>query len=107
MIPLALFSDAAGETAVATTPELDTLLAANAPVAIGVSGGKDSTAVALATYEHLDRIGHTGPRVLVHADLGEVEWADSLPACERLAKEGKKALLLVSGTTPAGTSAGG
>jgi hypothetical protein len=42
----------------------------DAPVAIGVSGGKDSSAVAIATVAHLDKIGHTGPRVLVHADLG-------------------------------------
>ena len=66
-------------------------LAAGAPVAIGVSGGKDSCAAALATIEYLDAIGHTGPRVLVHADLGDddpalsVEWTDSLPTCERLA----------------------
>lgn len=67
------------------------LLAANAPVAIGVSGGKDSCAAAIATVEHLRAIGHTGPAVLVHADLGDddpaldVEWADSLSTCERLA----------------------
>jgi 3'-phosphoadenosine 5'-phosphosulfate sulfotransferase (PAPS reductase)/FAD synthetase len=54
-------------------------------VAIGVSGGKDSVACALAVARHLDLIGHTGPRVLVHADLGRVEWKDSAPACERLA----------------------
>ncbi len=72
-------------SAVVSTPEVDSLVAAGAPVAIGVSGGKDSTAVAIATVEHLDAIGHTGPRVLIHADLGVTEWSDSLPACERLA----------------------
>lgn len=61
------------------------LLLAGAPVAIGVSGGKDSCACAIATIEYLDAIGHTGPRVLVHSDLGSVEWADSGPTCERLA----------------------
>jgi 3'-phosphoadenosine 5'-phosphosulfate sulfotransferase (PAPS reductase)/FAD synthetase len=61
------------------------LLADGAPVAIGVSGGKDSCALALAVVAHLDAIGHKGPRVLVHADLGRVEWKDSLPTCERLA----------------------
>lgn len=61
------------------------LLAAGAPVALGVSGGKDSCALAFATIDHLDAIGHTGPRVLVHADLGRVEWRDSMPTCERLA----------------------
>jgi 3'-phosphoadenosine 5'-phosphosulfate sulfotransferase (PAPS reductase)/FAD synthetase len=61
------------------------LLAADAPVAIGVSGGKDSCAAAIATVEHLRAIGHRGEVVLVHADLGRVEWDDSLPTCERLA----------------------
>lgn len=70
---------------VTTTPEIDTLLEADAVVAIGVSGGKDSVACALAVARHLDMIGHTGPRILVHADLGRVEWKDSAPACERLA----------------------
>lgn len=71
---------------VSTAPEVDALLSANAVVAIGVSGGKDSYACALAVCQHLDAIGHTGPRVLVHSDLGVVEWKDSQPSCERLAK---------------------
>lgn len=70
---------------VALTPELTRLIAAGSPVAIGVSGGKDSCAAALATIAHLNAVGHTGPRLLVHADLGRVEWDDSLPTCERLA----------------------
>ncbi len=74
-----------GDGSVIATAEIDALLAANAPVAIGVSGGKDSSAVAFATIAHLNKIGHTGPRVLVHADLGVTEWADSLPTCVRLA----------------------
>lgn len=70
---------------VARDPNVDALIAANAPVAVGVSGGKDSQAAALLTFEHLDRVGHRGPRVLIHSDLGSVEWLDSLPVCERLA----------------------
>jgi 3'-phosphoadenosine 5'-phosphosulfate sulfotransferase (PAPS reductase)/FAD synthetase len=73
------------DAGVVTTDAIDTALARNAAVAIGVSGGKDSCALAFATVEYLDRIGHTGPRVLIHADLGRVEWDDSLPTCERLA----------------------
>lgn len=41
----------------------------------------------MATLEYLDRIGHAGPRLLIHADLGAVEWKESLPVCERLAAE--------------------
>lgn len=70
---------------VTSAPEIDAALAADAVVAIGVSGGKDSDACAIATVAHLDAIGHTGPRILIHADLGVVEWKDSLPGCVRLA----------------------
>lgn len=70
---------------IASCLDIDALIVANAPVAIGVSGGKDSQAAALATFAHLDRIGHVGPRILIHADLGTVEWKDSLPVCELLA----------------------
>lgn len=71
--------------------EVSALLAADAPVAVGVSGGKDSCAAAIAVVEHLRAVGHAGSVLLVHADLGDddpamnVEWADSLPTCERLA----------------------
>lgn len=70
---------------VASTAEIDALIAQGVPVAIGVSGGKDSQASALATFAYLDSKGHSGPRVLVHADLGMVEWNASLPVCEKLA----------------------
>lgn len=62
------------------------MLGRSSPVAFGVSGGKDSCALALATSEYLDAVGHAGPRILIHADLGSVEWGDSLPTCERLAE---------------------
>jgi 3'-phosphoadenosine 5'-phosphosulfate sulfotransferase (PAPS reductase)/FAD synthetase len=71
---------------VATTPEIDALLAKNAVVAVGVSGGKDSGALAIAIDDHLQRIGHTGPKTLIHSDLGRVEWRASGPKCEELAK---------------------
>lgn len=68
-----------------TTPVIDVALAQHAPVAMGVSGGKDSCLLAFETVRYLDSIGHKGPRILVHADLGRVEWRDSLPTCQRLA----------------------
>ena len=70
---------------VSTNPEINELIASHAPVAIGVSGGKDSCAVAIAFVEYLRKVGHAGPLVLIHSDLGRVEWADSLPTCRRLA----------------------
>jgi 3'-phosphoadenosine 5'-phosphosulfate sulfotransferase (PAPS reductase)/FAD synthetase len=66
--------------------DVNTFLTQNGPVAVGVSGGKDSSAAAWATFDYLDKIGHTGKRLLIHADLGKIEWADSLPICERLAE---------------------
>lgn len=80
---------------VATTPEVAQMLAAGAVVACGVSGGKDGAAAAIATARHLDAIGHKGPRLLIHSDLGEVEWKDSLSACERLAQHLGWELLVV------------
>jgi 3'-phosphoadenosine 5'-phosphosulfate sulfotransferase (PAPS reductase)/FAD synthetase len=65
------------------TPEVEALLAANAPVCVGVSGGKDSHAVAWEISRLL--ANYTGPKLLIHADLGSVEWADSMPACQRIA----------------------
>ncbi len=71
---------------VSTTDEVNAMLDAGAVVAIGVSGGKDSQATAIRLNEYLDEVGHSGPRVLIHSDLGRVEWKDSLPVCERLAR---------------------
>ena len=69
------------------TPEIEHLLAQDPVVAVSISGGKDSQACALAVQEHLDRIGHTGVRCLVHCDLGRVEWKQSIDKCEEIAKE--------------------
>lgn len=80
---------------VASTADIDALIAKHAPVAIGVSGGKDSQASALATFAYLDGKGHAGPRVLVHADLGMVEWSASLPVCEKLAAHLRCELIVV------------
>lgn len=66
--------------------EVANVLAADAPVFVGVSGGRDSQALAYRVCAHLDDIGHQGRCFLVHADLGRVEWRDSLPVCERLAQ---------------------
>ncbi|MCU7369504.1 hypothetical protein PEC18_01085 [Paucibacter sp. O1-1] len=71
---------------VARDPLIDTALAGHAPVYVGVSGGKDSQALAYRVQAHLDEIGHAGPRALIHSDLGRIEWRDSAPVCERLAE---------------------
>jgi 3'-phosphoadenosine 5'-phosphosulfate sulfotransferase (PAPS reductase)/FAD synthetase len=80
---------------VATDPQVNALLFQNAPVAIGVSGGKDSTIAAFETAEYLNSIGHEGERILIHSDLGRVEWQDSLRTCERLASKLEMELIVV------------
>lgn len=82
-------------TDVVALPFVNEALREHAPVAIGVSGGKDSQAAALATFRFLDGLGHAGPRILIHSDLGSVEWNDSLPTCERLANHLGVELLVV------------
>lgn len=73
------------QTSAAVTPDLASLLSTHAPIAVGVSGGKDSQAAALAVAHYREQTGHRGPFALIHSDLGSVEWNQSLPVCERLA----------------------
>ena len=79
---------------IAVTPEV-TALNSGAVVAVGVSGGKDSAATAFATIDYLNQMGHQGPRLLIHSDLGRVEWRESMPVCERLAGRLELDLLVV------------
>lgn len=85
---------------ISSTEEIDALIARNAPVAIGTSGGKDSSAVAIRLVDHLKSVGHAGEVVLIHSDLGCIEWQESLPQCERLAK--RLGLELIVTRRPAG-----
>jgi len=79
-------------------PEVQRLLNAQAPVVIGLSGGKDSTAVAWAVSQAL--LDYAGPKLLLHADLGSTEWLDSWPSCQRIAE--RTGWELASCTRPAG-----
>ena len=58
----------------ASTPEIDALIAANAPIAIGVSGGKDSSALAVAVIilgENFDAgAKNLGERARVGGQIG-------------------------------------
>lgn len=81
--------------AINITPEVIDLIRKNAPVAIGVSGGKDSQAAAIATVTCLRSMGHLGPIILIHADLGVIEWKDSLRVCQDLASHLNLELVIV------------
>ncbi len=65
--PLLDFDPVSSHRQVALTPDVEFMLGRNCVVAVGVSGGKDSVACALAVDRHLNDIGHTGPRLLIHA----------------------------------------
>lgn len=80
---------------IAVSEELNLALGLGAPVFMAVSGGKDSQALAHRVCEHLDATAHSGPRLLIHSDLGRVEWRQSLPVCERLATQLGIELLVV------------
>jgi 3'-phosphoadenosine 5'-phosphosulfate sulfotransferase (PAPS reductase)/FAD synthetase len=82
----AKLAPAADRFPISITPEISALLAQNAPVAAGLSGGKDGSGAAIRLVAYLKEIGYTGEMVLIHSDLGCIEWSDSLPQCERLAK---------------------
>ncbi len=81
---------------IATTQAVSSLLAQNAAVGIGISGGKDSSAMAHLLKTTLDARGHTGPRILIHADLGRAEWGQSLSICQQLAWQLEMELVTVS-----------
>jgi len=70
----------------ALTPEIRNALADHAPVAIGVSGGQDSTLTAYLVKAYLDCIGYQGNLVLVYCHLGLIEWQASLLMCQQLAQ---------------------
>lgn len=71
---------------IAINPDIEALIAADAPIAFGLSGGKDGQAAASITTAYLDQVGHKGPRVALHSDLGKIEWRTSRLNCERQAE---------------------
>lgn len=85
-VSLAASAAACEHFPIARDPQIDIALMGHSPVYVGVSGGKDSQALAYRMQSHLDAIGHTGTRALIHSDLGRVEWRDSILVCERLAE---------------------
>ncbi|MCZ4340162.1 phosphoadenosine phosphosulfate reductase family protein [Sphingomonadaceae bacterium G21617-S1] len=65
---------------IALDPAARAAIAAGAPIAFSLSGGKDSIAIASAAMRALDGMGHPrNRRVAIHADLGRIDWP-STPA---------------------------
>lgn len=64
-------------------PEIEALIM-ECIIAIGISGGKDSGALALSLTKYLDAIGHPREkRILMHSDLGLIEWPESIEWCHK------------------------
>ena len=62
-------------TSIVTDPLIEAVLEGDPIVAFSVSGGKDSAAATVATNDYLDARGHPrARRILIHADLGAIEW---------------------------------
>ena len=73
-------------TPIAVPSEIARLAREGAWFAYSLSGGKDGNIAAIATDAYLDSVGHPRERrVIVHADLGIIEWQDSHVMCEEVA----------------------
>ena len=81
---------------IALTPEIEDALAGDCEVVFSLSGGKDSSAAALAVIAHLDRIGHPrAHRHAIHADLGQIEWRSTAGFVEAIAEKLETPLTMV------------
>jgi 3'-phosphoadenosine 5'-phosphosulfate sulfotransferase (PAPS reductase)/FAD synthetase len=80
---------------ISTTSLIEALIAVDAPVAFGISGGKDSDAMVLDCMRHLDERGHKGERVLIHSHLGRIEHYSALSHCRKLAEKTRLELIIV------------
>lgn len=66
--------------------EIADLLATGAHLIVSVSGGKDSDCQAIELARLHAEHGWSGRFILIHADVGRMEWQQSLPHCKRLAE---------------------
>lgn len=83
------------QMSVSTAPEVESLIAANAPIVICVSGGKDSRHAATESVAHVREQGHSGRIVLCYSDLGRVVWSDAKEQCQTLADKLGVELIIV------------
>jgi 3'-phosphoadenosine 5'-phosphosulfate sulfotransferase (PAPS reductase)/FAD synthetase len=58
-----------------------------AVVAISISGGKDSQALLKDTVAYMRKHFPTNKMFAIHADLGRVEWPQTMKHCKKLCKE--------------------
>lgn len=82
--------------------DIETRLNAGADLVVSVSGGKDSDVMTLVLWKLHQSRGWTGRFILVHADLGRMEWKESLPQCYNLAHKVGARLAVVRRTKKIG-----
>lgn len=82
---------------IAITKEIKAALARwrKTVIAISVSGGKDSSSVAMETVEYLRSIGFAGEITLIHSDLGLIEHNQSIKICRMLSARLNVPLVIV------------
>lgn len=56
------------------TREVAAAIVCGSPIAFGSSSGKDSSALVVRCNRFLDYVGHVGERIIIQANLGEIEW---------------------------------
>ena len=70
----------------AFAPDVLAAIEDGADIVFSLSGGKDSSAAALAVTEFLDSVGHPAEkRRSIHADLGMIEWPSTSGFVETIA----------------------
>ena len=67
-------------------PEIYDVLASGAHLVLSVSGGKDSDAMSYELLYHHRLHRFTGEIIMVHADLGRMEWLETPAYVEDLAR---------------------
>lgn len=66
---------------------IQTALEQGASLAISISGGKDGQAMAKQIMGYWNQNDFAGDVFAIHADLGRIEWKQSLPQCQKLCDE--------------------
>lgn len=67
--------------------EISEQIKKGAVVVISISGGKDSQALLRAVVAYMRSNGYTNRLIAIHADLGRVEWENSMSFCESLCND--------------------
>lgn len=75
----------AGRRKVNITRRVAEAVARGANVAFGSSSGKDSSTLVFKVNAFLDAVGHYGERIIIHANLGDIEWEGTISHGEMLA----------------------